>query len=72
MDAKRELIVSNDLSFDTLPRLAEYRDFQPVNQFLGRAKDGRLVTYLNFGSQWDVEGLKKAFSVEEYVEGRFA
>ena len=72
MDAKRELIVSNDLSFDTLPRLAEYRKFQPANQFVGRAKDGRVISYINFGSQCDLEGLKKVFSVEEYVEGKFA
>ena len=72
MDAKRKLIVGNDLSFDSLPRLAEYRKFQPANQFVGRAKDGRPISYVNFGSQCDVEGLKKAFSVEEYVEGRFA
>ena len=72
MDAKRELIVNNDHSFDTLPRLAEYRNFQPANQFVGRAKDGRVISYINFGSQCDLEGLKKAFSVEEYVQGRFA
>ena len=69
MDAKRERIVRDDLGFDTLPRMAEYRKYQPVNNFVGRSKDGRIVSYLNFGSAFDCNGLKEAFPVKEYIEG---
>ena len=71
LDAKRERIVREDLSFNTLPRMLEYIRYQPFNPFLGRAKDGRAVSYLNFGDKSDFEGLKKAFTVDEYMDGGY-
>lgn len=68
MDAKRELIVRKNLGYGTLPRAEEWREYQPFNPFLGRAKDGRLVDYYCFGSGADFDGAAKSFSVEEYVE----
>ena len=68
LDAKRERIVREDLSFNTLPRMLEYIRYQPFNPFVGRAKDGRAISYLNFGDKCDFEGLGKAFSVEEYID----
>ena len=59
----------NDLSFDKLPRLAEFQKYQRTNQFVGRAKDGRVISYINWGSRFHPRGLKKAFSVDEYVDG---
>ena len=41
---------------------------QPENMFVGRAKDRRVITYFCVGSTEDLARLKKAFSVEEYVE----
>ena len=76
VDAKRERIVREDLSFNTLPRMLEYLRYQPINQFVGRAKDGRTISYLNFGDKCDFEGLRQAFTIDEYIdceckEGRF-
>ena len=68
LDAKRERIVREDLSFNTLPRMLEYIRYQPFNPFVGRAKDGRAISYLNFGDKCDFEGLGKAFSVDEYID----
>ena len=71
MDAKRERIVSEDLSFGSLPRMEICRKYQPGKNFVGLGKGGRTISYEHFGSECDVDGLKEAFSVEEYVEGRF-
>ena len=68
VDAKREHIVLEDLSFNTLPRYLEYLQYQPVNQLVGRAKDGRVITYLNFGGKCDFEGLRKAFTIDQYID----
>ena len=40
LDDKRNRIVNEDLGFDSLPRALEYREFQPVNLYLGRGKVG--------------------------------
>ena len=71
MDAKRERVVSEDLSFSSLPRMGEYRKYQPGSTCAGFGKDDRVISYECFGREWDVDGVKKAFPVEEYVEGRF-
>ena len=71
MDARRERIVNEDLGFDTLPRMAEYRQYQPINQFVGRDKCGNVISYVHFGSGCNFDGLKKAFSIEEYLDGKF-
>ncbi len=71
VDAKREHIVSEDFSFGSLPRMKECRKYQPGNHFIGFGKDGRKISYEHLGRECDLDGLKKAFSVEEYVEGGF-
>ena len=68
LDVKRERIVREDLSFNTLPRMLEYVRYQPLNPFVGRAKDGRAISYLNFGDKCDFESLQKAFTVDEYID----
>ena len=69
MDAKRNKIVGENLGFETLPGFAKFVKYQPTNNFVGRAKNGDVVTYTNFGSRCDARGLRNAFSVEEYIEG---
>ena len=71
MGAKRERVVSEDLSFGSLPRIKEFRKYQPGNNFVGFGKDGSKISYEHFGRECDLDGMKKAFSVEEYVEGGF-
>ena len=68
MDAKRKHIVSDDLSFDKLPRLGELQQYQPTNKMVGRAKDGRVISYTKFGA--NMHNLKEAFTIEEYVDGQ--
>ena len=68
LDVKRERIVREDLSFNTLPRMLEYLRYQPFNQLVGRAKDGRTISYLNFGDKCDFEGLRQAFKIDEYID----
>ena len=68
MDAKRKRIVSEDLSLTSIPRAAEFRTYVPSNPFVGRAADGRFVDYYCLGAAVDVEGLRKAFSVEDCTE----
>ena len=68
MDAKRVRIVREDLGFATLPRAAEFRAYVPGNPFAGRAKDGRVVEYHCLGAAIDLEGLQRAFSVQEATE----
>ena len=70
MDAMRERIVKEDLSSFTVPRMAEYLKYQPFNQNIGFGKDGRRIWHFHFGNKCDMTGLKEAFSIEEYVEGR--
>ena len=69
LDAKRERIVREDLSFNTLPRMLEFLRYQPFNPFVGRAKDGRSISYLNFGDKCNFKGLRKAFTIDEYING---
>ena len=71
IDAKRELIVKEDLSLNTLPRMLEYVGYQPYNPCVGRAKDGQTITYQNFGNKCDFEGLRKAFTIDEYIDCRY-
>ena len=67
MNAKRERIVAEDLGYDTLPRAKELGRFQPINRFVGRARDGRVVDYCSLGGEADLKGASEAFSVTEYV-----
>ncbi len=71
MDEKRERVVSEDLSSSSLPRMKEYRKYQPGNSFFDLGKDGRVISYQHVGHECDWDGLRKAFSVEDYVERRF-
>ena len=66
MDAKREHIVTGDLSYDRLPRWAELQKYQPTNQLIGRGRDGSAISYINFGS--NLAAMKEAFTVEEYID----
>ena len=68
MDSMRERIVSEDLSFHTLPRAAAFQKYAPYNPFLGRSKGGHVFDYFNYGDAADFQGLREAFSVEEYTE----
>ena len=68
LDAKREHIVQENLSFNALPRMLEYLRYQPFNLFIGRAKGGGGISYLNYGDKCDFEGLKNAFSIDEYID----
>lgn len=67
MDAKREHIVKQDLSFNTLPRAAEYFKYIPTNPWLGITKDGRNIYYIHYGGDADYAGHRKAFTLEEDV-----
>ena len=69
VDAMMKRIVREDLCFHTLPRMAEYLKFQPFNLNVSRSKNGSNVSYINYGKKCDFEGLKKAFSIEEYING---
>ena len=68
MDEKRRNIIKEDLSYDTIPRFNELASFQQINNFVGRANDGRVVNYVYFGGDIDFEGAKQAFTKEEYLE----
>ena len=68
MDAMRQRIVREDLSFNTLPRAQEYLRYQPFNNFSGRALDGRVISYISWGAAADITAAKEAFSVQEYVD----
>ena len=68
MDAKRKHIVSENLSFDTIPRSAEYQKYVPNNPFVCRAKDGQIINYYCFGAGANFDGLRNAFTIEEYVD----
>ena len=68
LDAKRKLIVDQDLSFNALPRFAEFVRYQPMNPLLGETKDGRTFGYMSWGSRTNFDGLVKAFSVQDYVD----
>ncbi len=68
LDAKRKLIVEEDLSFNTLPRFAEFVRYQPMNPLMGETKDGRTFGYLSWGNRTDFEGFTKAFLVQDYVD----
>ena len=68
MDAKRERIVREDLSFSTLPRIPELLRYQPFNPFLCKAKGGDIVDYYCLGGAADFSALKGSFSVDEYCE----
>ena len=68
MDAKRKVIIEQDLGFATLPRAAEYVQFQPLNYRIGRLDDGRSFGYMSWGSSADFLGLAKAFSIKEYLK----
>ena len=70
MDAKRALIVSEDLNFEGLPRWGEYQKCQFCNPWIGRTKTGQVVNYMNWGARFNSDALKKTFSVGEYVDGR--
>ena len=65
-DEKRRRIIEEDLSYDTLPRFRELLIYQPINNFVGRAKDGCIIAYIHFGRDFDIDGLAGAFSIEEY------
>ena len=65
VDKKRQRIIEDDLSYDTLPRFKELLSYQPTNNFVGRGKDGRLVQFIRFGSE--LEGIRKAFTIEDYT-----
>ena len=67
MNEKRGNIVRKNLSYDTIPRATEWRKFQPGNLLLGRANDGRYVDYQCFGGAADFDGIKAAFTIEEFV-----
>ena len=69
MDVRRERILAENMSFDTVPRVAEYQKYQPNNLCLCRAKNGSVVSYVSYGSKSDFEGMKSAFTLEEYVGG---
>ncbi len=69
IDAKRERIVRENLSFNTLPRVLEYLQYQPGNPFIGRAKDGRIISYMNYGDKCDFASLRKAFTIDEFLDG---
>ena len=71
MKAKRERIVSKDLSYGTLPRMAECLQYHPMNRFVCTSKDRDIIGYVNYGTKADLEGLMNAFSVEEYVDGEW-
>ena len=66
MDEKRARIVEGDLNFTALPGLEKVYKFQPGNRYLGRNKDGCIVSYNAFGAE--LSGLGKAISPEEYVD----
>ena len=68
MDAKRRLIVEQDLRFDTLPRMQEFIQVQPMNPMVGTSICGDHVGYVCWGSGVNFEGLKKSFTVEEYLD----
>ncbi len=68
VDEKRRRIIEEDLSYDTLPRFRELLVQQPLNNFVGRGKDGQVVTYAHYGNEFDVDGLRSAFSIDEYRE----
>ena len=67
-DEKRRRIIEEDLSFDTLPRFRELLAYQPVNNFVGRANNGRVISYYHFGGAMDIDGFRRAFSIEDYLE----
>ena len=67
-DEKRRRIIEEDLSYDTLPRFRELLAYHPLNNFVGRGKDGSVVGYYCFGAEFDIDGLKSAFTIEDYVE----
>ena len=67
-DEKRRRIIEEDLSYDTLPRFRELLTYQPINNFVGRSKDGCIITYIHLGRDFDIDGLTGAFSIEDYLE----
>ena len=67
-DEKRRRIIEEDLSYDTLPRFRELLTHQPINNFVGRGKDGCIVGYIHMGRDFDIDGLTGAFSIEDYLE----
>ena len=64
LDDKRKRIITEDMSFSTLPDNEEIRKYQHGNSFLGTSKDGRIVSYECFGNS-KLDGLKESKSVEE-------
>ena len=68
VEAKRAQIVKDDLSFDRLPRVAEFCQHIPINPFAGRAQDGRNIFYQNYGSRCDFAVMRKVFTIEDYIE----
>ena len=67
-DEKRRRIIEEDLSYDTIPRFRELLTHQPINNFVGRGKDGCIVGYIHMGRDFDIDGLTGAFSIEDYLE----
>ena len=67
-DEKRRRIIEDDLNYDTLPRFRELITYQPINNFVGRGKDGCIIGYIHLGRDFDIDGLTGAFSIEDYLE----
>ena len=66
MDEKRTRIVEGNLNVIALPGRKKLNRFQPWNHYLGRNKEGCIVSYNAFGAE--LSGLGKAISPGEYTD----
>ena len=68
MNDKRRLIVSQDLGFDSLPRVMELTKIQPMyNRLLNSGSCG-LISYVQFGNGVDFEAWTRDFSIDDYTD----